>query len=174
MEAFLPAEDERSDRNSPVQPTPATKTSRGNRTWKNITVRLYADEYLILVALREALSDPGVRVETTFLLRTAAVEEATLLGFSPAAPRGDPSVTARPKVWKYAALERDRENYSEQLTITAHPLELTALENAAEWANVKLPRFIIGSLLRFAAKRKHADPANPKLLAIPVPPQFSR
>ena len=157
-----------------MQKKAATKTARGNRNWKNVTVRLYADEYQLLIALCDALSMPGARVDKSLLLRTAAVEEATLLGFSPASPEGGASVPNRPKAWKYAVPERDEESYAEQLTITVHPLELTAVENAAQWAHVKLQRFFLGSLLRFGAKRKQADPKDPKLRLIRIPEQFSR
>ena len=151
-----------------------TRSARPNRNWKNVTVRLYADEYLILVAMCDALSTPKARVVKSFLMRTAAVQEATLLGFSPAAPEGDPSVPRRPATWKYAVPEREDESYEEQLTITAPPLERAAVESAAMWANVKLQRFFMGSLLRFGAKRKLADPRNPKLSSIPIPRQFSK
>ena len=156
-----------------MQKESPVKTAR-YRNWKNVTVRLYADEYRILLGLCDALSAPSARVDKSFLMRTAAVQEATLLGFSPAAPLGDPSVPTRPKTWRYGVPERDDESYAEQLTITAHPLELTAVENAAQWADVKLQRFFLGSLLRFGAKRKQAEPGNPKLQPIPIPLQFSK
>jgi hypothetical protein len=155
-----------------VQKNP-TKTVKPTRNWKNVTVRLYADEYALLVALCDALSTPDARVDKSFLMRTAAVEEATLLGFSPAAPHGDILVPTRPMKWKYEVPEREDESYSEQLTITVHPLELTAVEHAAEWADVKLQRFFMGSLLRFGAKCKQTDPGNPKLRPISIPPRFS-
>lgn len=148
------------------------KPAKRERNWKNVTVRLYADEYQLLLDLCDALSVPGARVDKSFLLLTAAVEEATLLGFSPAAPDGDPAIQKRPKEWKYDVPERTEESYAEQLTITAHPLELTAVEHAAEWAHVKLQRFFMGSLMRFGAKRKQADPENAKLRTIPFPKQF--
>jgi hypothetical protein len=161
------------ERISPVQKKP-TKAAKQTRNWKNVTVRIYADEYQLLVALCDALSTPGSRVDKSLLMRTAAVAEATLLGFSPAVPQGDPSVPRRPRKWKYEVPEREDESYSEQLTITVHPLELTAVEHAAEWAGVKLQRFFMGSLLRFGAKRKQADPENPKLRPIQIPARFGK
>lgn len=153
-------------------PKTARVTTKRDRNWKNVTVRLYADEHQLLLQLCEALSTPDARVDKSFLMRTAALMEATLLGFTPAAPSGDPSVPGRPRRWKYAVPERADESYAEQLTLTAHPLELTALEHAADWAHVKLQRFFMGSLLRFAARRQHADPSNPRLRAIHIPPPF--
>ena len=153
-------------------PKTARATAKRDRNWKNVTVRLYADEYQLLLQLCEALSTHEARVDKSFLMRTAALTEATLLGFSPAAPSGDPSVPARPRRWKYAVAERADESYAEQLTLTAHPLELTALEHAARWAHVKLQRFFMGSLLRFAAKHQRAAPSNARLRAIPIPPHF--
>ena len=155
-----------------MQKKPKKKTAKLTRNWKNVTIRLYSDEYRLLIALCDALSTPKARVDKSFLLRTAAVEEATLLGFSPAAPRGDFAVPRRPASWRYAAPEREGESYSDQLTITVHPIELAAVENAAAWADVKLQRFFMGSLLRFGAKRQQTDPDNSKLSPLPIPEEF--
>lgn len=145
-----------------------------SRNFRQKTVRVYADEALLIEKLCDALSTPDSKLEMSTLLVTAAVEEATLLGFTPAVPTGDPAVTSRPPEWKYDAPERKDESYKEQLSVTAHPLELAAVEQAAAWANVKLQRFFMGSVLRFAAKRKAADPDNPKLKSIRIPPRFTK
>jgi len=154
--------------------TPSPGGAKISRNFRQKTVRVYADEALLIEKLCDALSTPDTKVEMSTLLVTAAVEEATLLGFTPAVPTGDPAITSRPPDWKYDAPERNDESYKEQLSVTAHPLELAAVEQAAAWANVKLQRFFMGSVLRFAAKRKAADPANPKLKSIRIPPRFTK
>jgi hypothetical protein len=154
--------------------TPSAEGAKFNRNFRQKTVRVYADEALLIERLCDALSTPDIKVERSTLLVTAAVEEATLLGFTPAVPTGDPTVTSRPPEWKYDAPERKDESYKDILSVTAHPLELAAVEQAAAWANVKLQRFFMGSVLRFAAKRKAADPSNPKLKSIKIPPRFTK
>lgn len=154
--------------------SPSPGGEKMSRNFKQKTVRVYADEALLIAKLCDALSTPDTKVEMSTLLVTAAVEEATLLGFTPAVPTGDPAVATRPPEWKYDAPERNDESYKEQLSVTAHPLELAAVEQAAAWANVKLQRFFMGSVLRFAAKRKAADPSNPKLKSIRIPPRFAK
>lgn len=148
------------------------KTDRPARNYGNVTLRLYSDEYQVLLDLCAALSTPESKVDKSKLFLLAAVEEATLLGFSPSSSVDSTAVRPKPGKWKYAVPEREDESYAHQLTITAHPLELRSVEHAAAWANVKLQRFFVGSLYRFAAKRKHAEPNNPKLSKIHIEERF--
>ncbi|MFY0584373.1 hypothetical protein ACN28S_67725 [Cystobacter fuscus] len=68
-----------------------------SRNFKQKTVRVYADEALLITKLCEALSTPDTKVEISTLLVTAAVEEATLWASPPPCRRGtQPPPTARP------------------------------------------------------------------------------
>lgn len=139
------------------------------RNSKNLSIRMYEDEYQALLATCEALSTPDVKVEPSLLLTTAAVEEAARLGFTPSTAGS--SVRRRPGTWENSPPVRD-ESYKRRITITIHPLHFHAIRSAAEWAGAEVPRFLLGSMWRFISNRQRAERGNAKLRDIEVPVKY--
>jgi len=139
------------------------------RNAKNVSVRMYEDEHQAMLDTCAALSGPDMKVEPSLLLTTAAVEEASRLGFTPST--GGSGVQSEPGTWENAPPQRV-ESFQRRVTITLHPLHLQVVRRAAEWAGTEVPRFIIGSMWRFIANRQHAEPRNAKLRATRVPEKY--
>jgi uncharacterized protein (DUF1778 family) len=139
------------------------------RNAKNVTLRLYEEEYQALVDACEALSSAETRVEPSVLLATAAMEESSRLGFTPST--GGLGTRRPPGPWENAPPPRE-ENLKRRITITIHPLHYQVIRAAAEWAEAEVPRFIIGSMWRFIANRQRAEPRDRKVGTIEVPEKY--
>lgn len=153
--------------------TKRKKAPHQARNYKNETLRLYEDEHEALLVLCKALSEPGSVTEPTVVLMTAALAEATLLGFSPAEMGSAfrPSPPPPKNISRYVADVRE-DSYRKRLTITVHPLQMDALTACTAWLGAQLHRFVVGSMWRFIHKKQKAMPNNAELADIKVPARF--
>ena len=142
------------------------------RNAKNVSIRMYEDEHQAMLDACEALSGPEIKVEPSLLLTTAAVEEASRLGFTPSTVGAEgAAVRRKPGHWENAPPPRE-ESFKRRITITVHPLHFHVIRSAAQWAETEVPRFLIGSMWRFISNRQRAEPRNSKLRAITLPTKY--
>ncbi|MCY1003907.1 hypothetical protein OWM54_42865 [Myxococcus sp. MISCRS1] len=156
------------------------------RNYKGLSMRIRKVELDVMKAAAAALGhevagspdDKMLKVDVSQLVYVAAMEQAMELGFSPSTFKADQTIRAT-KVWPYVP-ERSRDSGSLHgtTTVSIHPLYLRTIQQAAKSVKmadgtpVPLVLFLVGSTMRFIARRQQIDKKNRELQAIKLPSDF--
>lgn len=143
------------------------------RNSKQLMIRMVATERAIIRAACDALSTDTHEVSEGQLIYTAGLDEAGLMGFTMTpVPSGLARSRGARGQWKNKPDRSGSTGDPEPITITIHPLHYAPIEAAAEWAEVSLPTFLLGSTFAYIARWKAGAPENKRLQKIRLPAQY--